>query len=223
MQRLQMVISSADAGVGFSSSQPGGGSAASSFTQSSTSTDQLPLEKLLLGVLRHLTSSPLCLEGILESAQDFGERQGGGGNIVHELMELFLALPSLSPRTAGQLVDIMAPVLRFSSGLADRCTLSLRKASFSKDVNSRISAVSALMTLLRIQLSPPSRPSEKQSWTNRSGGSSSNISQPSVQTGPWPQQSIEGGDPQPVPGILSIEEMLSLCRRFLHHQAPVCH
>lgn len=44
----------------------------------------------------------------------------GGGSIVQELMELFLALPSLLPRTAGQLVQVMVPLLRHSSGLADR-------------------------------------------------------------------------------------------------------
>jgi hypothetical protein len=188
--------------------------------------EQSPVEKLLLGVLSHFTSSSLCLEGILESAQEAGYAgsgcdQRGGGNIVQELMELFLSLPSLLPKTAGQLVEVMVPLLRCSSGLADRCALSLRKASFSKDVGSRLSAVSALMTLLYVQLLPPSSTIEQhhQVWLSNTGCTSSQT--PAMSTHPPQRQRAGGPSGHPIPGVLSIEEVLSLCRRFLHHQAPV--
>jgi hypothetical protein len=213
VQRLQMVISSVDSS---SSSSSGGPAGASSLSL----VDQSPLEKLLLGVLSHLTASSLCLEGMLEGADESGFPGGvQGGSIVQEMMELFLALPSLLPRTAGQLVQVMVPLLRRSSGLADRCALSLRKASFSKDVGSRLSAVSALMTLLHVQLMPPGRVNDQhqQGWTNTGGSGASSSSQSSVVNVPQPG----GGGGNPIPGVLSIEEVLSLCRRFLHHQAPV--
>ena len=124
VQRLQMVIASSDSSG--SSHPTTSTSSTSSLTAPGSPPDQSPLEKLLLGVLRHLTSSALCLEGILESTQQIGFSAagggggGGGGSIVQEFMELFLALPSLLPRTAGQLVQVMVPLLRCSSGLADR-------------------------------------------------------------------------------------------------------
>lgn len=206
-----MALAASDPNNAYSGGPSTGGTLPS--FQSAVHVDQSPLEKILLGVLSHLTSSEECLEGIVDSSQGllFARNQrtlsDNSGSIVQELMELFMALPTLLPRTAGHLVQLMVPLLRRSSCLADRCALSLRKASFSKDVGSRLSAVSALMTLLRVQLVSPQEMSTEVDSSSQSNGL------------PPPQPKRTS---HPIPGVLSIEEILSLCRRFMHHQASVC-
>ena len=209
VQHLQTAIYSADATSGHSlQSHLAGGITAQVVSTSAVSPfrDQSLIEKLLLGVLAHLTSSSLFSEVIMMSSQQIDSlhyRQGNSG-ILQELMELFFSLPSFLPRTAGELVRVVLPILCVSPGLADRCTLSLRKASFSKDMRSRLAAVSALMTLLRVQHEPKL-------------GNAGLVSNES-----YDRESHYSRKPS-ASELLSTEEILSLCRRFLHHQAPVCH
>lgn len=72
--------------------------------------------------------------------------------VTTELQEIFISLSFLHPHTASDLIRIMYPLFSVSPQLADRCTLALRKASFSKDIFNRQTAICALTTLLRCQL-----------------------------------------------------------------------
>ena len=161
---------------------------------------QSPIERLHINLLHHVASSPTCVEEMIDATSVAGASAPGGGSVLHELNELLMLLPSLSPVAAEQLVQAMFPLLQTSPILADRFTLSLRKASFSKDVCSRLSAVSALLSLLQCKLDPKYLRSAVEVHAN----------------------DFLNENRQSNHAFLSTEEVLALCKRFFCHQPQVC-
>jgi hypothetical protein len=137
-----------------------------------------------------------CLDGLME--------------ITSELQETFLILTILHPQTASDLIRVLFPLFSVSPALGDRCALALRKASFSKDILSRQTAVCSLTTLLRCQLLSSTR--NQHPFTT---------SQPDLSTDAEPFLSQNQHLTQRLSIGISVDEVLSLCRRFLQHQSPV--
>ena len=119
-------------------------------------------------------------------------------NNLSELFEIISALQLLPPQKASALISAVAPLFKFpqSSALTDRCALALRKASFSNVVACRQAAVASLLTLLELQLAQQFQESRVSSTVN-------NHLRQRVATG------------------ISVEEVLSLQKRFLKQQACV--
>ena len=207
MLRLHLAGASAD------------GSASSSASSASIVHGQGEGERLLVDVLDQLASE--CPHGLLE--------------VVSVLQDVFLALPSLHPVTAGEVVRVLGPLCVYTPTLSDRCALAMRKASFSKDVRSRQAAVSALSALLRSQLAASSqsyrgrgRPGawsggSLHSCSSQNDGSALSSRRLMASNGQrrYAAMSQQEQLSQRVSTGLSIDEVLSLCRRFLQHQAPV--
>lgn len=149
-------------------------------------------------------------------------------DVSSELQEAFVSLPSLFPDTAGKLVQALSRLFTRGCGvLADRCALALRKATFSQgwtyillliiflqfykyyylytDAICRQAAVSALLALLRSQMISTTVHKDR----NRN---QSNIPQ---------DFSRNGRDISTNSAPLSVDEILSLLRRFMNHQAVV--
>jgi hypothetical protein len=138
-----------------------------------------------------------CLDGLME--------------ISSELQETFLVLTILHPQTASDLIRVLFPLFSVSPALGDRCALALRKASFSKDVLSRQTAVCSLTTLLRCQLLSSSTRSQLP-FTSSQTDVASEV-EPFLSQNQHLTQRLSIG--------ISVDEVLSLCRRFLQHQSPV--
>lgn len=119
-----------------------------------------------------------------------------------ELQEAFLSLPDLYPSTASKLVNALSQLFPRCSALSDRCALALRKATFSQDNGCRQSAVSALLALLRCLISQ-----------SISGGGINNRRRLTTSM----MSSLGRSSSSP----LSVDEILSLLRRFMTHQAKV--
>lgn len=117
-----------------------------------------------------------------------------------DLQEGFVTLPFLHPTTAGELIHVIGPLFCQGNALSDRCALALRKASFCKDIPNRHAAVSALTAFLNNQLSHISDGHHKRPMNHS-------------QTDQLSRRVVISG--------LSVDEILSLCRRFLQHQAPI--
>lgn len=146
-------------------------------------------------ILTALTQT--CLDGLME--------------ITSELQETFMVLIYLHPHTASDLIHVLYPLFAVFPSLGDRCALSLRKASFSKDISSRQTAVCALTTLLRTQLQNPSHRSHEMAFSTSQPDAHADIEILSQHQHLSQRLSI---------GI-SVDEVLSLCRRFLQHQSSV--
>ena len=112
-----------------------------------------------------------------------------------DLQEAFLSIADLNPSTAGKLVSTLSTLFPRCTFLADRCALSLRKATFSQDEGCRQSAVAALLALLRNQVASASTLHRRLT-----------INYNSVTPGVSP---------------LAIDEILALLRRFMTHQSGV--
>jgi hypothetical protein len=69
-----------------------------------------------------------------------------------ELFELFTSLPNLSHDVAAQLIGALCPMFSLSAPLGERCSIALRKISFSKDLFCRKAAACSLLQLLKYQL-----------------------------------------------------------------------
>lgn len=138
-----------------------------------------------------------CLDGLME--------------ITSELQETFMVLIYLHPQTASDLVHVLYPLFAVFPSLGDRCSLSLRKASFSKDMSSRQTAVCSLTTLLRAQLMSHShRLCQVAVTTSQPDG---NVEVEVMSQHEHLTQRLSIG--------ISVDEVLSLCRRFLQHQSSV--
>lgn len=173
-------------------------------------TGQSDHERLLVRVLDKLASN--CAHGLAE--------------VSSALQDVFMALPGLHPVTAGEVVRVLGPLCAYTPTLADRCALALRKASFSKDTRSRQAAVTALASLLRSQLeltSSGGSGSASGSYHSCSSQDESAAASAVRSRGirGWTRMSQQQQLSQRVSTGLSVEEVLSLCRRFLQHQAPV--
>jgi hypothetical protein len=192
---------------GASSSSSAGGSSNSFSSSSSLHHGQSDLERLLVRVLDALASE--CSHGLAE--------------VSGALQDVFLALPDLHPITAGEVVRVLGPLCAYTPSLADRCALALRKASFSKDTRSRQAAVTALAALLRSQLQLSSSDGAgSASGSHRSCSSQDDGSSAGGRSrGRGWRMSQQQQLSQRVSTGLSVDEVLSLCRRFLQHQAPV--
>jgi hypothetical protein len=102
----------------------------------------------------------------------------------------------MHPNTAGELVYTLSQFFPSSAILSDRCALALRKATFSQDGTCRQSAVSALVGLLRAHFK------DKREYVLGLQHSGSDM--PTVNK-----------------ICLSIDEIVSLLRRFMKHQGNV--
>jgi hypothetical protein len=130
--------------------------------------------------------------------------------ITSELHEAFLILTLLHPHTASDLIRVFSTLFSVSPSLGDRCALALRKASFAKDLSSRHTAVCALTTLLRCQL---------QSTNSQRHQIPFSSSQPDISAAIVLSQ--HDNLSQRLSIGVSVDEVLSLCRRFLQHQSSV--
>lgn len=115
---------------------------------------------------------------------------------VIDLQEVFTSISGLSATDVETLILVLSPLLRSSGSFADRCALSLRKASFSRDGVTRQAAASALLSLMSLYF---------QEESNRSRVSTQSTASPK--------------DPIVLP--ISFDETLSLMRRFLQYQVNV--
>jgi hypothetical protein len=184
----------------------GGGGGGSGFGQSSSNT-AIQAANACVSVLQNLMIE--CPHGLMA--------------VSRELQEALTSLPELHPDTAGRLVYVIAPLFSSCAALGDRCALSLRKASFSKDGVCRQAAVSALISLLRSQLRLASlRMTAPQVASSSSSSSSSTYQAPrTVGDNSW--DGIDLGETlrRVAPTGLSLDEITSLLRRLLQNQAPV--
>ncbi|CAI9718582.1 Hypothetical predicted protein [Octopus vulgaris] len=74
-------------------------------------------------------------------------------NSDKKLTTIFDHLPTLPPKTAASLLDILQPILKFSRTLRDTLMLLLRKSMFSKHLNARkVSARGFLMILKQFRI-----------------------------------------------------------------------
>ena len=113
-----------------------------------------------------------------------------------ELQEAFLYLQLMHPNTAGELVYTLSQFFPSSAILSDRCALALRKATFSQDGTCRQSAVSALIGLLRAHFKDRREYISALQHSNSDAPNTNKI-------------------------CLSIDEIVSLLRRFMKHQGSV--
>jgi hypothetical protein len=150
--------------------------------------------------------------------------------IQSELHEVFMYIPQFSPYTAGELVSALVPLFEKCPGMADKCSLSVRKACFSKDTSSRKAAVSTILALLRSHFSKSKLPSvvSYQSMLNSSSSSSNErnslegSSQHNDSRSKFQQAlNFQNLLKERVATGTSIEEVLVLLKRFLQHQSSV--
>ena len=159
--------------------------------------------------------------------------------IQSELHEVFMYIPQFSPYTAGELVSALVPLFEKCPGMADKCSLSVRKACFSKDTSSRKAAVSTILALLRSHFSKSKLPNVSyQSMLNSSssssnersslgeggggGGVNNNSSQHNDSRSKFQQAlNFQNLLKERVATGTSIEEVLVLLKRFLQHQSSV--
>lgn len=135
--------------------------------------------------------------------------QQGVFEVGNDLQEVFLYLTDFSPHLTKTLLSALYPFFLLLPGLGDRCSISLRKASFSKDASCRQAAVSSIISLLSSHL---------KTTLNSSSSSSSVIASNSrYQESLMFQQKFK----QKVATGLSVEEIMVLLKRFLQHQSSV--
>lgn len=146
------------------------------------------------GPLPHANSTASLCVSIL--AQLVHECPHALWKLGSELQEVFSVLPELHPVDASRLINSLSPLFSNCPMLADRCAMSLRKTTFSRDTSCRQSAVAALVALMRSQLKQLERQHGR-----RDGGP--------FEQGPGHQAG------------LSFDEILSLLRRFCSYQAPI--
>jgi hypothetical protein len=147
--------------------------------------------------------SSMCPHGLMEASS--------------ELQEAFISLPNLHHETAGKLILALGPLFQSSNSLADKCSLAVRKSSFSKDSACRQAAVSALLSLLRSQMI------QATSRDQNSSASSSASSSSSASKGIGRRRGMGLSDRLRQQGGsgLSLEEVIALLKRFLQHQSAV--
>ena len=183
----------------------GGGGGGSGFGQSSSNT-AIQAANACVSVLQNLMIE--CPHGLMA--------------VSRELQEALTSLPELHPDTAGRLVYVIAPLFSSSAALGDRCALSLRKASFSKDGICRQAAVSALISLLRSQLRLASlRMTAPQVASSSSSSSSTSQAPRTVGDTSWDGVDLGETLRRVAPTGLSLDEITSLLRRLLQNQASV--
>lgn len=129
--------------------------------------------------------SKYCLQSLLE--------------VCTELLEIFLKIPSMHPMVAAEFIRVLLPLFQTSLQFSDRCSLALRKASFSKDITGRQCAISALMSLLKNTL---------HLTQNKYLENDCPMSQTSQLS-----NRISAG--------LSVDEIIAMSKRFLQHQRQV--
>ena len=151
-------------------------------------------DQLIVLIFESLTKC--CLDGLME--------------ITSELHEAFLILTLLHPHTASDFIRVLYPLFSVSPSLGDRCALALRKASFAKDLSSRHTAVCTLTTLLECQLRSANSQRSRIPFSSSQPDLSSEIVLSQHEN---LSQRLSIG--------VSVDEVLSLCRRFLQHQSSV--
>ena len=124
-----------------------------------------------------------------------------------ELQEVFLYLTELTPDNAKSLINCFFPLFSIFPEMGDRCSVSLRKACFSRNSDSRQAAASSMLALLRchLQISLGTRSSSSQVYAdyfNRSRNFRVHMKD------------------KVLPG-LSVEQIMALLKRFLQYQSSV--
>jgi hypothetical protein len=155
------------------------------------SSSKFAVADLCVNILKNICSS--CRQGVFEVGND--------------LQEIFLYLTEFSPLTTKTLLTVLYPYFSFLPGLGDRCSISLRKASFSKDSLCRQAAASAIISLLHCHLK----------FTPNTSSSSSVMSNSRYQDSLLIQEKMK----QKVAIGLPVEEIMVLLNRFLQHQSSV--
>jgi hypothetical protein len=157
------------------------------------STSKHLVAEICVDILEDICTS--CHQGVFEVGND--------------LQEVFLYLTDFSPHLTKTLLSALYPYFSLLPGLGDRCSIALRKASFSKDAYCRQAAVSCIISLLGSHL---------KATPNISSSSSSVITSNSrYQESLMFQQKFK----QKVATGLSVEEIMVLLKRFLQHQSSV--
>lgn len=197
--------SSFNTGGGLSSSaaslmgSTGGGAGLSGAATSSSSvggiiTPLSEIDDVCMSIIEELSSK--CPNGIVDAHAQF--------------QDIFLSIQDRHPLLVSRLIESSSRLFALCPALVDSCTLALRKASFSTDVSSRQSAVVALTSLLNVHMRGLNQSAMTTSSSSVNGnslgtnrGASLRLSSSSIRLG------------------LSVDEIFSLLRRFLQHQASV--
>lgn len=168
----------------------------SSFGHSKTSTNTA-MANLCVFILENICRD--CRLGVMEVSTDVNE--------------LFIYLTEFAPPIASRLITVLSPFFKLAEGMADRCSIAIRKASFSKERSSRQAAVSAILALLRSHL--------KSTGASSSSSSASTHSQPEALSRYQEALRFQHQLKQQVGTGVSVEEIMVLLRRFLQHQSSV--
>jgi len=169
--------------------------------------------RLLTGTSSGMASSSTAAEGTMSqhiSASAAGIAVSIFGRLAHrcphgmlevqgDLYEAFACLGDLPSTLAAGVVVALSPLFKNCSQLVDRCMMSVRKASFSRDAHCRQAAAASLVALMREQLLAQS-------------GSAGASSSPRARPFRFDSEATMG---------ISIEEGFALLRRFLQQQIAV--
>ena len=110
-----------------------GGGGGDGGIQQSTATCVAHTAVLILARLAHI-----CPHGLL--------------TVQSELFEAFMCIGELPPSLSAALVLSFSPLFPHCVQLLDRCTMTVRKVSFSRDMHCRLAAAAALTALMSLQL-----------------------------------------------------------------------
>ena len=112
-------------------------------------------------------------------------------------LELPSLLPELHPSTASQVVRLLAGIAGLVPGVADRVILALRKGSFARELQCQAATISSLLTVLQLQLD-------------------------STAAVPLTSYLSQSSQVDTVDSFgIAFDEIIALCKRFLHSQYPI--
>ena len=112
-------------------------------------------------------------------------------------LEFPALIPDLHPTIATEAIRLLADAAMILPGISDRVILALRKGSFSRDLPCQAATLSALVTVLKLQLSSSSAP-------------------------PLTSYLSQSSQVDTVDSFgIAFDEIIALCKRFLHSQFAV--